>query len=376
MPPLPDTFDSGCRTDLLIVDDVPVPMRISGDTDLAVERGRLDVTACAGAPLSVDLDAGEHLLRTGVGRDTGFDLDRLALSSAAGGAEAVAPLAADDTVEPGPPTRVIDRGPVSFDIEVDTSGEPFWLSVGQSWNEGWQATIDGEDLGAPQVINGYGNGWLIEPDQAGTLAVSVEWTPQRTVWAFVAVSALGVLVCLALALFARRPPPGRRSVADPDPSLDPELVLPWEQTGPTAGRRPALLAAAGLTVFAFLNLSFAGWLPGLALVVGALSFAAFRSPRGRSLLALAAVGALGLSYAYVVFSQIRHEHVPDFIWPRQFERVHVLAIVAVLLLLGEAIRELLVHGRRRPAGDPTDAPCRCARWGRTAATAYDLTRHG
>jgi arabinofuranan 3-O-arabinosyltransferase len=352
MPPLPERFDTGCRLDLLAVDGQPVPLRIGGRTADAVERLPLEVTPCDGDAVVVDLAEGEHLFRAVAGRDGGFDLDRLVFSSEAGGAPLPPTERLATPTGAGPTTRVVDEGPVSFEIEVDANGSPFWLSVGQSWNEGWSARIDGRDLGAPQVINGYANGWLIEPGDAAALTISVEWTPQRTVWIFIAVSAAGVLLCAALVLMARRPAGGQSAITAPDPSLDPELVLPWEQAEERVGRRSTLFATVGLGLFAIANLSFAGWIPTLALVLAGASFAAFRAPRGRSWLGLGATASLGLAYLYIVVSQIRHEHVPDFIWPRQFERVHVLGIVAVLLLLGEAIRELLARRSREQRPPP------------------------
>ena len=37
---------------------------------------------------------------------------------------------------------------------------PSWLVLGESFDNGWRATCDGRSLGAPQVIDGYANGWL------------------------------------------------------------------------------------------------------------------------------------------------------------------------------------------------------------------------
>ena len=44
------TFDSGCRADLLTVDDTPVPVRVTGSTADAIDRKALAVAACGADP--------------------------------------------------------------------------------------------------------------------------------------------------------------------------------------------------------------------------------------------------------------------------------------------------------------------------------------
>ena len=70
-------------------------------------------------------------------------------------------------------------------------------------NAGWEASVAGKDVGGSTLVNGYANGWLVHPT-AGTFSVTLRWTPQRTVWIALGVSALAFLVCLFLALRRRR----------------------------------------------------------------------------------------------------------------------------------------------------------------------------
>ncbi len=359
--PLPDRVDTGCRTDLLTVDGQPVPLRITGSTADALARKALTVTPCGGDPV-VRLDAGDHIVRSSPGRVSGIDLDRLAFASDAGGAPAPT-VTAPGAIPPGPPTRTVSSGPVSFEVEVDAGGSPFWLSVGQSWNAGWRATVDGRDLGPPQLIDGYANGWLVDPGGAQTVRITVEWTPQRVIWFFLGLSALAVLATLVLAFAGRRPPRDRRAIVDDDESLDPRFELPWTQAPDRLSSRASIAGAILLTVVSLATLSFAGWIPTLSLAVGAATFVAFRAPRGGGWLALGGVGCLAVAYLYIVTSQVRHRHVPDFIWPVQFERVHVLGVVAVLLLLAEAVREVTLRRQatresrdRRPAPGVPGSP--------------------
>jgi hypothetical protein len=65
-------------------------------------------------------------------------------------------------------------------------------------------------------------------------------------------------------------------------------------------------------------------------------------------LGLAGAGCLALAAAYIVVSQLRHDHIPDFTWPLQFTRTHALGLLAVFLALCEGVRGL--------ASEPPDTP--------------------
>ena len=79
-------FDSGCRTDLLTVDGQAVGVELTGLMADAQAGRPLTVTPCGSTDSTLVLGAGEHVLRSAKGVDKGFDLDRLVLQSAAGGA--------------------------------------------------------------------------------------------------------------------------------------------------------------------------------------------------------------------------------------------------------------------------------------------------
>ena len=68
-------------------------------------------------------------------------------------------------------------------VHVDGADEPFWLVLGQSENAGWHATTDGAALGPRRLVDGYANGWLVDPTTDESFDVVLEWTPQRSVWA-------------------------------------------------------------------------------------------------------------------------------------------------------------------------------------------------
>ena len=53
---------------------------------------------------------------------------------------------------------------------------PAWLVLGESYNRGWRAACDGRDLGAPQVVDGFANGWRAP---RGCRDVDFAFAPQR-----------------------------------------------------------------------------------------------------------------------------------------------------------------------------------------------------
>src|SRR5690606_8894885 len=114
----PAEFDSGCRDDLLRIDDEPVPLRIRGETAEVLEREELSVEPCG--PASIELAAGRHDVRSTPGRVTGMDTDTVALASEAGGGPLDPGAWADaPTASAGAPeVEVTDDGPVSVTAEV------------------------------------------------------------------------------------------------------------------------------------------------------------------------------------------------------------------------------------------------------------------
>jgi hypothetical protein len=128
---------------------------------------------------------------------------------------------------------------------------------------------------------------------------------------------------------------------------DEEGPLPWQPrlSSPLdgAGRRPDLMAGAlvvaGVAAVAALLLR-----PWAGLVVSALAALALLVRRGRAALALGAVALVGMAGAFVVVKQARNGYPPDFGWPTFFETAHVLAWLAIFLLLTDVV---VAWARRR-----------------------------
>ena len=365
LPPRAPTFAGPCREDLLTVDGHPVGVRLVGEATMAAARQALRVEGCGG-PLA--LGPGSHDVRARPGRETGVDLDRLVLSSERGGA--ALPFDPSVGLNPDPaPGRQSDRPTVtavshsrtSWKLRVTgtTSGQAFWLVLGQSFNTGWTASSRGHSLGRPRLIDGYANGWLIQPPASGVtgsgpLTVTLRWTPQQRIWIALGLSGVGVLVCLALAVWGGGAGPGperpsEREAGPERPSereagpVHPALIgVGWLRgAGPPRLRRTIALTA--WSVLAAGSGLLVG--PPAAAVVGLLAGIGLVWPRLRPLLALVAAGGVAVSGLYVVQLQARYGFPLRIEWAQQFSRVAGLSFVAVALLAADA---LIAHLESRP----------------------------
>ena len=219
---LPAVIDSGCRDDLLEVDGTPVGVRITGSGDAGLAGLGLELEGC-GLPL--DLAEGSHVISAAAGRETGIDIDRLVLDSAAD--SPVARLSA-------PSFDLVEAGPTSVTVEVDPTSDPFWLVMGQSFSDGWEArVVGGESLGSPRLVDGYASGWLVTAETAGSIRLTMEFAPDATVRAAIWLSVLAGVVTVGLLLGGRRRPIGPLPLGS---------ALPWD---PRVSRRVVLARPLG-----------------------------------------------------------------------------------------------------------------------------------
>ena len=172
------------------------------------------------------------------------------------------------------------------------------------------------------------------PAEGGELVL--EWTPQRLVDRALLVSALAILVVVALAL---RPAPAamtRSSAAAP-------TLIDVPVRGRRRVGRPAwpVIAAAGL--FALVNLPTWEW---SAVLVAAVVAVSLTRTEGARLPAGLAAGLFAITSLLIMVEQALERHPPDFIWPQQFDRFHVLGVATILLLAADYLRGLV-------AGDDT-----------------------
>ncbi|MGH2893805.1 MAG: hypothetical protein ACRDPM_11155, partial [Solirubrobacteraceae bacterium] len=179
---------SACGVAAVSVGGVRVALRVSGSIG-ALDAGMpLSAVACAG---QVRMGAGAQEIDSLPGN---FSVDLLRLRSAA-----PSPLPA-----PASGGQLLSAGHLGNDsvsgVRVALT-HPAWLVLGESYDTGWQARCDGRSLGAPQLIDGYANGWVAP---AGCRDVSFAFTPQSTVNLGYVISGV-VALALGLLLIVVRP---------------------------------------------------------------------------------------------------------------------------------------------------------------------------
>ncbi|MEP7089477.1 MAG: alpha-(1-_3)-arabinofuranosyltransferase family protein [Nocardioidaceae bacterium] len=180
------------------------------------------------------LAAGPHTLRSA----GGLVLDSLDLLDAG-----VRPSARTTSA---PPLDVRTDGRTTVATTSGSATGPYTLITGQGYDARWTATMDGTDLGPPQVLDGYSTGWVINTPGRHTFRIA--FGPQHRADVALLVSGAGLLLAVAalgLGLVARR----RRPV--------PGLVAPEGPPAPAPDRSPrrhawaggAIAWVAGATVF-------------------------------------------------------------------------------------------------------------------------------
>ncbi|HZA75381.1 MAG TPA: hypothetical protein VE623_03225, partial [Acidimicrobiales bacterium] len=237
-----------------------------------------------------------------------------------------------------PTVRVVGEGQDHVEVEVSgaTPGEPFWLVLGQSYNDGWAASIDGEEIADPELVDGFANGWQVVPD-AETFTVDLRFTPQRRVDVAIAVSVVGAALCLLLTI--RRP---RAAVIAPSALAEPySRVLAFRYEGALPTLRTAVLTGVGVGLLSFI---FAG--PAVGLAVGVAAGLGARHETFRRWLLLASPAALGVAALYVVYMQVRNSPATGLEWPLDMDRVHPLGWLAVLLVVADVIVDRVWQARR------------------------------
>ncbi|HEY3142511.1 MAG TPA: alpha-(1-_3)-arabinofuranosyltransferase family protein [Acidimicrobiales bacterium] len=345
VPALSETFDSGCRPDLLSVDGAAVPVEVSGAMADALAGRPLSVRTCDDQP--VMLDGGSRTLRSAKGLDTGIDIDQLVLRSNAGGqasteqetlvqeaagagTDSATPAATSAAAAgPAPKVEVVndDEDHIRLEVTGATRDEPFWLVLGQSYNMGWSASVNGSTLAPPDLVDGFANGWLVVPTDE-SFVVDLRFTPQKRVTAALWFSGVAVLICLALVV--RRP---RLALVAPSAMPEPySPVLAFRYHGALPSRRTAYIVGATLGIGSFI---LAGPLVGL--VVGVAAGLGTRHEKFRRWLLLVSPFALGIAMAYVLYEQILHQPEASFEWPIELSEPHPAGWLAVLMLAADVV---------------------------------------
>ena len=237
-PTIPSAIPSNCRSDLLSIDGAPIDLAISGSTTDAVRLRTLTIQQCGNSIGGIDLTAGRHVIATALGHQpaTGWNLDQVTLDSAPGGAAGPAPVGGiiPATTAGIAPTSTSHLDTTTGTIVAHQVTGPFEVVLGESINTGWSATatvLDRHgrpgrkvDLGIPELIDGYANGWHVTKANLSALGadsspghpptsvrIDLRWTPQASVNVALALSAVASCACLVLVAVPRR---RRRRSAD------------------------------------------------------------------------------------------------------------------------------------------------------------------
>jgi len=331
------TLPATCQSDLVTIDGKPFPVRISGSTADALRSRDLTLEPCDPSA-TVTLGAGPHEIRTRMApfNRNAFDVNRLVLSSGAGG-HAVAAAA----LHPGSPAATVPltvtrQNRTSMTVKVEAKGSaPFWLVLGESFNKGWTAKANGHDLGTPQLLDGYANGWLVQPNADGApVTVSVEWTPQRRVFDAIVISAVASALCLGILATAALRRRRRRSVPlalpadDPPPTLRP---LPWTESRPASRRAGIVMVVLAAAVGAVLAE------PAVGAVLAVVVFLALRRPKWRSVIVIGPVAIMVGVTLYISLGQLIGHYPPRFDWAGFYSIARWPTWFAILALAAETL---------------------------------------
>lgn len=235
-------------------------------------------------------------------------------------------------------------------VRVDATDAPFWLVLGESNNAGWAASADGRNLGAPQLVDGYANGWRVTPSRdGGPMTITVTWTPQRAATLALWLSVIAGLACIGIviaALLRRR----RLTAADVDVAT-PMTVLS-DAFSPSAlgfSTRSTVFTVAAVTVASALLVR-----PWVGLVVGALTLMAIHRSRWRLLLRLGPAAIVAAIAVYMAAGQYLRHYPARFDWPSFYAAARIPAWIAVMLLAADALIEIVtrISDRAGQAAEP------------------------
>ena len=265
-----------------------------------------------GPPL--DLAAGWAHLSTA--SSAAFTIDDLRLHS---GSPTLAEVPSGSVLAAG------HAGRQSFDGIRVSIRRPAWLVLGEGYNRGWRAWCNGHSLGTPSVIDGYANGWPVQP---GCRSVRFAFAPATLANAAFAASAVGAILCLAL-FFAGIGRRRREPVAIPATAPLPAAAPPR----PSAVRTVLVALVLGaVAAFAFEPLAGVVATPVVALL--------YRGRIGASAIALAAAALLAVAAPIAQLHGPGSQGGNNFGYATRHIDAHWVGVAAVVLAIGALLSTL------------------------------------
>jgi len=338
--PLPSSLPTTCRSGLATIDGVEQSFVLNGTVSDAISREALDLVPCGPSETPQTLTPGDHQFVTTKGLDSAIDIDAMQLHSVPQGQYTTA-------VNP-PSTTVTSTRKNSYRVDIADASDPFWLVLGQSLSNGWKATVrGGESLGDPTLIDGFANGWQIDPAKTGaTFTVDISWTPQKTVWGGLAISFFWFIgLCVAALAVAWR----RRILVRALPSATDPLLVTSELTNTTstALRIGVLIGMTALS-------AFVGGL-GVAITMAIITALLLWTRRRSAVSALVVFGSIGGIVLLYTGLQFGHDYRSTAVWPSSFMFAHQLGLVAVLAVVSETVTRWLFRIRSKTTQRASDA---------------------
>ncbi|MSV57250.1 MAG: DUF3367 domain-containing protein [Actinobacteria bacterium] len=279
------TTDDQCRDDLVQLDYQKIPVRITqslGNT--------ITIEGCE----SLFLVPGDRILQSSL--NASVTIDRIVLRSA------LAKIPEPSQVSAITQSRT-DR---TTSITSCTSG--CWLELNDGWNIGWEGSLSGQTLNAPIASAGGRLLWKLPATQDNT-PFETNWTPQVRMWIGIAMTVIGLLICLIILGI----PKIRRRKLRPDSIV-------------------GKIAATDLSRVAFTTCALAlGALiisPLYGLLAGILATHSFTSKR----LPKIGIALITLGMLFLVAQQIRTGAAPSFGWPSVFRRSHRPILLGIVLI--------------------------------------------
>jgi hypothetical protein len=394
VPVTPTALPGNCTAGLLTLDGNPIDVAVVGSTATALHDDEVQVVPCGPDAKGITLSAGTHILQTAVGHTptTGWNIDQLVLNSAPGGGPAATPTVTPSG-EPSVAATQAGAAPTvavrSVHIDTETAKvtgatSPFELVLGQSVNSGWRAVATpgpgapagshAVNLGTPHLIDSFANGWAVTQADlqalgGGSFVVSLDWAPQREVWAALALSGATLALCLLLGFLpapwrarlrrgregtASELAPGSATAAPPGAVLvasQPQLVFLHREPRHQVRWWNAILLGlvTGVVAAGVTSLAVGG---AIALVV----IAGLLIPWVRWAAAFGAVGFIVAGCLNVIRGQAVHHFLPGSNWAGSFVSAGNRIWVGVVLLLADAV--IVSAGARspRPAPPATSEP--------------------
>ena len=309
----------------LTVECSPDFVAVDGDA-IGVGFDVATTDALAGDPIlaeictdGIELDVGTHTVVSAPGSDTGFDVDRVVLSTDV-------PEPARTAIDPTE-SVVVESSARQRTLDVPPCPDGCWVILGEGYNDAWRATADGTDLGTPTLIDGNANGWWLEPT-TGVTRVEISWPVQRSLNIAFALTALAALVCLVLVAL------DRRRADDPTAA---HVRTPSER----CSLRTLVVAGAITAVGAALVIDWVWAVPVAA--IWALVVIVARPWATRLIGSIGATIIVGTGL--IVTAIVRSDNpFPDAGWPIRFEWLHGWTLLGVILVVGAS---LAAPGRER-----------------------------